>query len=204
MFEEAVAMGERLYGPAGHPNLALSRVHLGTALAQLGRSGRRLRAVRGRRRLLRQTLPRGPPARRRPGPAPGCLVPPARGPRRRRGMLPRGPGTRPAAAAAIDAERRGRRGVRPGPAAAAQLSRLPLRQPRPARGGAGPRISRGLARQGGRDAAPGGATRHPPPPPGAGGTRCDGRTPRERGGRVEWHVGGTARHRGPAGPPVAR
>ena len=90
-------MGERLYGRTGHPNLALSRVHLGTALAELGPLRRGLRAVQGRRRLLPQTLPRGPPARRRPGPAPGRSVPPARGPRPRRGTLPGGPGTRPAA-----------------------------------------------------------------------------------------------------------
>jgi tetratricopeptide (TPR) repeat protein len=35
--EEAVAMGQRLY-PAGHPDLAMSRLHLGTALAELGRT----------------------------------------------------------------------------------------------------------------------------------------------------------------------
>ena len=37
-FQEAVAMGEHLYGWAGHPNLARSRVLLGTALADFGRA----------------------------------------------------------------------------------------------------------------------------------------------------------------------
>ena len=98
-------MGERLYGRAGHPNLALGRVHLGTALAQTRPARRRrLRAVRGRRRLLPPSLPLGPPARRRPGPAPGRSCTAGSGTATApRTLLQAGPGTRPATAAAIDA-----------------------------------------------------------------------------------------------------
>ncbi len=37
-YQEAIAMGERLYGSTGHPNLALSRLQLGIALGDLGQT----------------------------------------------------------------------------------------------------------------------------------------------------------------------
>ncbi len=60
-FQEAVAMGERLYGPTGHPNLAVSRILLGTALAERGQSGPAFKQFEAAGAYYRRRYPKGHP-----------------------------------------------------------------------------------------------------------------------------------------------
>ena len=83
-FEEAVAMGQRLYGGTGNPNLALSQVYLGSALAQLGpaRADEAFAQFKAADAYYGRRYPAGHPHAAVLAQLQGDLVPPAREPRR--------------------------------------------------------------------------------------------------------------------------